>query len=218
MQKNSVDISGKRFGRLVAIEVAGNFGKDKKQYWRCKCDCGNEKIVNKGSLMKGLTKSCGCLRSEVAREKAKSKTGHGIKRGNEHLYAIWQGMKARCSNSQRKEAKYYFFKGIRVCKEWENDFLLFKDWAIKNGYKVGLTLDRINSDKGYSPDNCRFVDRYVQNNNTSKNKFITLDGETLTIAQWTRKMDLPRGLISSRLKNGWSEERAVKTSVQSKRK
>lgn len=211
MRKCAVNISGKRFGRLVAIEYAGKLGKDSSHFWRCICDCGKEVVVKKASLMKGFTRSCGCLRSDVAREKAIARAGKGAKKENKRLYTIWNSMKARCLNPNRKESKYYLLKGIRICEEWANDFLAFRDWALKNGYDETLTLDRIDNDGDYKPENCRWTTWTSQNNNTSKNKFISIDGETLTVAEWTRKMNFSRGLISSRLKRGWTEERAVKT-------
>ena len=175
---------GTRFGQLTVISP---FESDLNglSRWVCKCDCGNETVAYGTNLKRGLTTSCGCKRKEVTREE---KTTHGMY--GTPLYHSWSGMLQRCKNSNDKLYYRYGGRGITVCEEW-NDFENFYQWAIKNNYKPGLTIDRINNDDGYYPENCRWTDRITQGNNTSLNRRITYREITKTIAQWARlfKMD-----------------------------
>lgn len=135
------DLTGMRFGKLTAIRYikTGNSVK-----WVCRCDCGNEVISYGYDLHRGRTVSCGC--------KKKRHNGRYSR-----LYSIWQSMKKRCSNENHKFYKYYGGKGISVCSEWKKDFTAFRDWALQNGYADNLSIDRINSEKDYSPDNCQWI-------------------------------------------------------------
>lgn len=126
------------------------------------------------------------------------------------LYQIWVAMRYRCNN---KNNKHYEAKNISVCKDW-NDFNNFKTWSLTKGYNNSLTIDRIDNSKGYSPDNCRWVDNYVQHNNQSSNRCITYKDKTRTIAQWAEELKLNRQTLYSRLKRGWSTERALETSIR----
>ena len=140
------NISGRRFGRLTAIKYAGK-SKGKQTLWECWCDCGKTVIVHQQNLNNGHTTSCGCYNSEVASEREKE---HGQSRTR--LYNIWHDMIYRCYNDNRRSYKDYGGKGIIVCKEWKDDFETFRNWAIKNGYKENLSIDRIDSHKNYCPD------------------------------------------------------------------
>lgn len=173
-----------RFGRLTVISP---FESDLHGHsrWVCKCDCGNEMVAYGTNLKRGLTTSCGCKRKEVTKEK---KTTHGMY--DTPLYHSWSGMLQRCKNSNDKLYHRYGGRGIKVCEEW-NDFENFYQWSIKNNYRPGLTIDRINNDDSYYPENCRWTDRITQGNNTSQNRRIVYREITKTIAQWARlfKMD-----------------------------
>lgn len=175
---------GMRFGRLTVISP---FESDLHGHsrWVCKCDCGNEMVAYGTNLKRGLTTSCGCKRKEVTKEK---KTTHGMY--DTPLYHSWSGMLQRCKNSNDKLYHRYGGRGIKVCEEW-NDFENFYQWSIKNNYRPGLTIDRINNDDSYYPENCRWTDRITQGNNTSQNRRIVYREITKTIAQWARlfKMD-----------------------------
>lgn len=176
---NYQDLSGKRFGKLVAVKIT--FAeKGKKTKWLCHCDCGNEKEIAIDSLKSGKTKSCGCYRKYVTR---KSFEKHGM--ANDRLYQIWQNMKERCYNKNRKSYKDYGERGIVICDSWL-DFSNFKEWSFNNGYKDDLTIDRINVNGIYEPSNCRWADRITQNNNTTKNVFFEINGVTRTLAQHAR--------------------------------
>lgn len=155
--KMKSNLEGRRFGRLTVLHDSGDrFHADVA--WLCLCDCGNLTKVPTGSLRKGWTKSCGCLRREsLAKRNVGNK--HGYKHGGKHtrLYRIWQAMKSRCKHSSMPSYKYYGNKGISVCKDWKESFVSFRDWAIKNGYNDNLTIDRINYKSNYEPNNCQWL-------------------------------------------------------------
>lgn len=160
------DISGQRFGRLVAVERCGS--RNYSSLWRCVCECGSETTVDIGKLTTGHTKSCGCLVRERA---AETHTKHGHKRKNEidRLYHVWRGMKQRCYREANHNYQHYGGRGIVVCDEW-HDYETFKKWAYANGYDPnaksgGCTLDRIDVNGNYCPENCRWVDMKVQATN-----------------------------------------------------
>ena len=130
--------------------------------------------------------------------------------GKTRLYTIWRTMKQRCHNPHDQAYQRYGPRGITVCDEWKTEHLEFKEWALNNGYKEGLTLDRINNDLGYSPDNCRWVTRSEQQHNRRDNRIITYNGETKTMTEWASCYGIGRGILWNRLyKLGWPFEKAV---------
>lgn len=191
------DLTGKKFGILTVIEQAGKSPKG-NYMWLCQCECGNQKVINSSNLLYGHTKSCGCLRIT-------SNTKHGC--CNDRLYKIYYEIIDRCFNSNNKCYSSYGGRGIIMCDEWKNDYLKFEKWSIENGYKQGLSIDRIDNDKGYNPDNCRGTNNKVQARNRRNNVFITCNNETCCISEWAEKLNLSRNTVYTWYKKGIAEQK-----------
>lgn len=188
------DLSGKRFGRLVAVSRTEN-SKSNQTQWLCKCDCGETVIVRSSSLLNGHTKSCGCYSNEIRRVNT-DQTTHG--KSNTRLYRIWAGIKARCTNPHVKIYPHYGGRGIALCSEWLS-FDEFYRWSMGNGNRDDLSIDRVDVNGNYTPDNCRWVDHITQMNNTRRNCYYEFDGKRMTITQIERIVGLPKGLLTQRL-------------------
>ena len=170
------DLTGQRFGRLVVLYEDPIRAKAGGVQWVCQCDCGNKVTVRSSCLLQGYTKSCGCLRIDIAKEHCPKpmfgdrnpayRHGHMKTR----IYSIWQGMKKRCYEAKQINFMYYGGRGVTVCDEWKNSFKAFYKWAVSNGYRNDLTLDRIDPNGHYCPGNCRWVSWSVQNKNKRAKK------------------------------------------------
>lgn len=159
------DLSGKRFGRLVALSYAGK-NKWGHALWLYQCDCGNHKIISSNSVLQGNTKSCGCLDKEK-HQTHPNRTTHG--HCGERIYRIWKAMKNRCNNPNTPDyQKWYGSKGVQVCDDWNNNFWMFYNWSICHGYNDNLSIDRINPFGNYEPSNCRWATAQQQANNKRK--------------------------------------------------
>lgn len=213
---NFIDITGQKFRRLYVVCFVG-LNHRKEAVWQCKCDCGNEINVRSHPLRTGHTKSCGCLKREE--EKKRNEHPHKIKHrlSKSRLHNIWCNMKARCYNSNHPHYSDYGGRGITVCQEWLDDFMNFYNWSMENGYSDDLSIDRINNDKGYSPDNCRWVKNVIQANNKRNNKFIKYKGETKTIHEFSREYNIDYSCLRWRIENGWDVEKALTTPSQRKK-
>lgn len=211
MNKNIIDLTGKRFGLLTVIEIAGKAPNGRIQ-WRCICDCGTEKIVKGHDLKSGETKSCGCYKY---RKKLDSK--NRIPATSKRLYKVWASMIQRCENKRCERYGDYGERGIRVCDEWRKNYYSFENWALSKGYiesaKRGqCTIDRIDNNKGYCPENCRWVTNKIQCNNRRNNRLLTLNGETHTLTEWADIKGIPGQVVRDRLfKLGWTVEKALNT-------
>lgn len=191
------DLTGRNFTRLTVIKKYG-LNKHNKITWLCRCECGTEKVVLGASLMNGKTKSCGCLQKEKVIEKNYS---HG--KSYTRLYRIWRNMKSRCTVINNPDYKNYGGRGISICNEWIDDFQSFYNWAISNGYSDVLSIDRINVNKGYSPQNCRWSTDKDQARNKRNNVNTLIDGEYLSIAAIAEKYQVSREAVRERFKNGY---------------
>ena len=198
--KTPRDLTGQKFGRLTVLRQAPDKIKPSgahSKMWECKCDCGNIKIISRSSLVSGDTVSCGCYHKEHAHDYGKK---HGLT--NTKLYTKWSGIVQRCTNPNAIHYDMYGGRGITICDEWRNNFYSFYSWSIENGYKDGLTIDRIDNNKGYYPENCRWTDLETQANNTRRNHYITYNNETKTLTQWARLLNVNVETLRYRVNHG----------------
>lgn len=202
------DLTGRRFGRLT---VEGFAYMGKYPYWHCRCDCGNEKDILGQSLTSGDTQSCGCLGLErriEGRHAVRKYQGEYDSTGHSRIYRIWRAMIMRCTNPKWDSYMRYGGRGIKVCDEWM-DFQTFHDWAVSNGYSDDLTIDRMDPNGDYCPENCRWADSETQNNNRRNSVFLEYKGERMTIMQWSRKPGIPAMPLCKRHLRGWSDEETI---------
>ena len=199
-----IDLKGQRFGRLLVVAEAKS--RNKKTFWTCLCDCGKTVEVHAYNLKRGFTKSCGCLNDEMRRKRS---TTHG--KTNSRLYGIWSHMKGRCFCKTDAAFPSYGGRGISVCEEWRDSFETFQEWALANGYRDDLTIDRIDNDGNYEPSNCRWVSRKEQARNT-RNNFV-YKGKCLS--EWCEEIGIDHALVLARLNRlGWPIEKAIFTPVR----
>ena len=202
LKAGELEIIGKKFGNLTVLEF-DHKDRHYHRYYKCVCDCGNETIVNESNLKRGLSKSCGCgiIKALIHRNKyAPRKDHHKYK--DYSLYRVWIGIKKRCFSKTEPAYPDYGGRGITVCDEWKNDYEKFLQWSLENGYKKGLTIDRIDNNGNYEPSNCRWATMREQAQNTSRNHFITHNGERKCIAEWCRELNIRTSTFCQRMKNG----------------
>lgn len=186
------NLTGIRFGRLVGLDYAGD-GR-----WRCKCDCGSVVAVITSNLNKGNTTSCGCKRKETL-------VKHGM--SGTKVHAVWKSMVFRCHNPNDRSFHNYGGRGITVCKEWRESFSQFiADMGVRPD---GFDIDRIDNEKGYAPENCRWVSRKRNLNNRRDNRRIEFNGASRTIAQWADHLGINYRTLNNRINRGWPIERAL---------
>lgn len=200
------DQTGFRSGRWVVVEFS-HYGKRSGEiYWRCRCDCGAEKAVLWQSLRRGLSKSCGCYNVYVLRTRSQGRTRkHGM--AYSATYRSWLAMKDRCMRPKHQAWHNYGGRGIEVCQRW----LRFKPFLRDMGERPnGTTLERLDTNGNYEPGNCVWATLEVQHSNKRTSRKLTIDGETLTMAQWARRVGIGETTIRERLGRGWSSEDAVR--------
>lgn len=191
-----VDLTGMKFGKLTPLYVLDNKRSGTSRIWHCKCDCGKFVDVPTNALREEHTRSCGCLRDDNTKFRTPEE---------KRLSHIHYLMLRRCYNEKSTAFKWYGGRGIKVCDEWRADVFEFIRWALSNGYANDLTLDRINVDGNYEPSNCRWVTMKIQANNKTTNKLVTVDGETLTISQWSERVNVPMWKLWGLLNKNGSE-------------
>lgn len=202
--KRMKDLTGKQFGRLL---VLGFVARDARQHplWLCRCECGKNITTLAASLTGGRTQSCGCLQKERA---ARGKTTHGLSRTVE--YNLWNGIKARCENPNEIGYDNYGGRGIKMCERWRHSF---ENFLTDVGRRPGpeYSLDRIDNNGDYEPENTRWATRKEQTNNTRRNHLLEYNGEKLTISQWSDRTGISRMLLRYRIMANWSAEKALTT-------
>ena len=192
------DIRGQKFGRLTALYRLHNTkGKTK---WLCVCDCGNLKEARQDMLQNGHTKSCNCLYK-------KSNAIHGMY--NTRLYNTWQNIKSRCYYNKNINYKNYGQRGIAVCDEWKDDFHAFYDWAMSHGYIDTLTIDRIDVNGNYEPNNCRWITHKEQQQNKQNTIKYTINNETHCLKEWCCICGVKYTTVRSRIKRGYTIYKAL---------
>lgn len=198
------DLTGCKFGDLTVIRQVES--RKRQRFWLCACSCGKTTIVGTGNLTSGKTKSCGHRKSPKKHGKAGTR-----------IYGIYQNMKQRCGNPNNTNYKSYGGRGIKVCRDWQESFESFFEWALSNGYDKNLELDRINVNGDYSPDNCRWITHLEQCQNRRTNVKITINGVTKTLSEWAQETGIPYKTILSRHFHGKKGVKLIEP-VKKKRK
>lgn len=215
MQYN--DLTGKRFGRLKVIRY-DHSDKNRNAVFLCKCDCGNEKMIMGRRLITRTkpTRSCGCLQKEKAKQHLSDLEKMGLVKHNQrrthgmskkHIYKVWINMRKRCFNKNHEHYKYYGYKGIKVCDEWNNSFESFYKWALSNGYEKNLTIERIDVNKDYCPENCTWISQKKQIRNRTNTVFIKHNGTTKPMIEWCEIYGVNYKIAHQRYKKGMPFEK-----------
>lgn len=199
---NRIDLTGQKVGRLHVLAPHRKEGIE-KLFYECRCECGNTRIVGAQNLRRGMTKSCGCLQKERTRQAS-------LKHGMSHtsLHNAWMSMIQRCTDQNCRAYPDYGGRGIKVCERW----MTFENFLADMGMppQKGLTLDRFpNNDGNYEPGNVRWATKKEQANNRRSSRILAFNGESMTIARWEDRQGFRRGLINTRLQDGWTVERAI---------
>ena len=196
---------GQKFGRLTVIDTY----RSEKGVIRCRCvcECGNKHDASIDNLKHGNVRSCGCLAHEWSRSgNARRKhSGKGTR-----LYQIWKSMRERCNTKTASNYGRYGGRGVCICNEW-NDFSVFQEWAMENGYSDELTIDRIDTNGNYEPNNCRWVTYYEQSINKRNTVRYEFNGETLSLSEWSKRIGVKMNVLYARLRRGWSIEKTLST-------
>lgn len=195
---------GDKYGELTVIGFS-HINKHRQKIWDCFCECGNNCKVATSSLTSGHSKSCGCNRRKNI---VIAVTKH--KQSKNRLYRIWCNMKTRCYNKNSSVYKNYGGRGIQVCSDWK-DYKVFSEWASKNGYNEKLTLDRIDNNKGYSPDNCRWISFEEQQCNKRNNVYLCYQGKTLSMVEWSKLLGIKYDTLQYRYHKGFTVEKILST-------
>lgn len=192
------NLVGKKFNMLVVVDLE----QSNPVVWKCRCDCGNYTYVRTSNLKRGLVKSCGCLQQ-------RGNPVHNL--SNSRLYRIRAKIIRRCFCEDDPAYPRYGGRGITMCQEWRDSVESFVNWAYENGYRDDLTIDRIDNNGNYTPENCRWATSVEQANNTRRNRVFTYNGKTQNLKQWCDELGLNYSRIHSRLTRGWDFEKAITT-------
>lgn len=190
------DFTNQKFGKLIALKPIGN-NKKGQILWECLCECGNHCVKTSYSLRVGYGVQCeNCKRKTISQKNSKKQ------KYSKQLYYCYTNMKTRTTNKKQDVCNRYVNRGISICDEWKNDYYSFEKWALENGYKDGLTIERINNNGNYEPNNCRWASKEEQANNRRTNKFLEYNGEMDTMANWSKKLNIPYHNIQKMIQKG----------------
>lgn len=199
------DLLNQKFGQLTVVQKL-KMNNHREMEWLCVCDCGREHISTSNRLTRGQTTCCKeCMKNKISI----SNTKHSCK--PEALWCCYQNMKTRCYNKKYSLYHRYGGRGISVCEEWYNSFVSFRDWAFNSGWEEGLSLDRIDNNGNYCPENCKWSTVQEQSNNRHTNRILTANGVSDTMANWSRKLNIPYYVIQYRLEKGWDDAKTLTT-------
>jgi len=199
------ELAGQRFGRLVVIDRSF---KKYHWHWRCVCDCGTEKDICQILLIQGKTNSCGCLRQKLVGDR--SRTHGGASRPE---YKIWGGIKKRCLNPASPAYKNYGGRGIKICDRWLHDFAAFlADMGPRPS--PSHSIDRIDNNGDYCPENCRWATDGEQSRNTRVNRIVEFGGKSMPACDWDKELGFTPGTVKNRLHRGWTVERILTTPLR----
>lgn len=208
-----VDLSGQQFGRWTVVRRANDRISDGGTHYtqyECECECGVKRLVTSSSLKSGRSTSCGCYHSEVSAQVCKRNfRTHGETKSR--LYQIYAGIKKRCGNPNASNYADYGGRGIAICDEWANSWSSFRDWALNNGYTDDLSIDRIDVNGNYEPNNCRWVACVVQANNRRSSRYITYNNETHTVSEWAKILNIPYKSLHKKLSKGMTLDKIATT-------
>ncbi|MGK7378344.1 hypothetical protein ACSFXN_10955 [Planococcus sp. 1R117A] len=213
MAKRKHHLEGQKFKNFTALELSEEKSKRGTRKWRCQCICGNIRFILASELKREKgQKSCGCISRQNMREE---RTTHGMSKTL--LYGRWVGMKARCLNPKSTNYKDYGGRGIKICEAWLK-FEGFMEWSLANGYNDELSIDRINGEGNYEPENCRWTTKEVQSNNRRTSTILSYKGENLPIKLWAERTGIARGTLAARVRVGWSIEDSLSIPTDKKNK
>ena len=202
------ELIGQRFGKLTVKSLLPDTSH-KERHWLCECDCGNEYVATSYGLVHGVTTQC---RECSIKQISVSNTKHGC--GPKRLHEIYTNMKTRCHNRNYELYHRYGGRGICVCDEWDKSYEAFRSWAFSSGYSDELSLDRIDNNGNYCPENCKWSSVMEQANNRHTNRLITYNGETDTLANWARRKGMKYSVLQHRLDAGGDVDRAFDQPVR----
>lgn len=199
------DITGLRFGLYTVVAYAGK-PNGRQHRWRCQCDCGNERTVVRGSLINGDSQSCGCRKSEASRAAA-TRHGHAGRGRYSGTYQSWKSAIYRCHDPKSISYPRYGARGIAVCDAWRNSFEAFlADMGVR---PAGTSIERVRSDRGYEPGNCRWATSKEQTRNQRTNKFLVVGGREMIVTDALAASGVSRTTYYRRLKQGMTEQEAL---------